>query len=118
MSALGGSVGVVELQHLNRRERASRLSIQTFRLAVPLPMVRMTDTPNLVVPTTRFIVHQALGVRLAPAQISGSDNWYSKWTGKMVVPLAGSYTFGVGVDDNAAVYINGNKVAWCKAAVA
>lgn len=109
MSALGGSIGVG--LNYNTPQRAKKgLKAEYWNIPAGRAFTDGTPagTPNLV--RTDPDINFNWGTA-GPGTNIGSDNWYSKWTGKMVVPRTGSYTFGVGVDDNAAVFINGNKVA-------
>lgn len=111
MSALGGSLGVsLNYNTPNTAKRGLKgeywnlpSSNHTFAIdgipSIPPNLVR-TD-PNI-----DFDWGSS-----SPGSNVRADHWVARWTGKMVVPRSGTYTFGAHVDDVHAVYIDGNKVA-------
>lgn len=109
MSALGGSIGVgLNYNTPQRAKKGVKAEYWNIPSGRAFSEGAPTTTPNLTRtdPDINFN-----WVTANPGTNIGADNWYSRWKGKMVVPRTGNYTFGVGVDDYAAVYINGNKVA-------
>lgn len=46
----------------------------------------------------------------SPGSGVNSDNFSVRWTGKVVPPVSGSYTFCATADDNAKVWVNGVKI--------
>ena len=46
----------------------------------------------------------------------GTENFFVRWTGKLIVPIAGDYTFDAEVDDTVALWIDGAPVLYRGAA--
>ncbi|HJP81681.1 MAG TPA: PA14 domain-containing protein [Candidatus Saccharimonadales bacterium] len=109
MSALGGSMGVnLSYDTPNRAQKGLKAEYWNVASNYSINSGAPTSTPTLsrIDPDINFDWSTA-----SPGANIGTDNWYARWTGKMVVPSTGSYTFGASYDDEYSVYINGNKVA-------
>lgn len=109
MNALGGSIGVgLNYNTPQRAKKGLKAEYWNIPSGRAFSEGAPTGTPNLVRtdPDINFN-----WTTTSPGTNIGVDNWYARWTGKMVVPRTGSYTFGATVDDAYAVYVNGTKVA-------
>lgn len=71
------------------------------------------DNSRLFLVRTDTSINQNWGAN-APVPGGPNENFMVRWTGQFRAPLADTYKFGVGSDDGARVYINGNLVtnAW------
>lgn len=109
ISALGGSLGI-KLNYNTPNTAKKGLKAEYWSI----PGTRMfadgapTTTPNVIRtdPDINFDWSTA-----APASGVTADNWFTRWTGKMVVPKTGAYTFGASADDKYLMYINDTQVA-------
>ncbi|HSX35956.1 MAG TPA: PA14 domain-containing protein [Patescibacteria group bacterium] len=73
----------------------------------------LNDPTRLFLTRTDASLNQNWGAG-SPVPGGPTDNFMAEWTGQFRVPLTDTYTFGVGSDDGARVYINGTLVtdAW------
>lgn len=109
MSALGGSLGVSMNYNTPNRARKG-LKAEYWNVASSYSFATGAPTSAPVVSRIDPDINFDWGSGSPDSRI-GSDNSYTRWTGKMVVPTTGSYTFGASIDDDYAIYINGTKVA-------
>lgn len=109
MSALGGSLGVsLNYNTPNRAKKGLKAEYWNVSSSHSVTNGAPTSAPNAV--RVDSDINFDWGAA-APDSRIGSDHWYTRWTGKMTVPVTGVYTFGASIDDDYAVYIDGQKVA-------
>jgi RHS repeat-associated protein len=109
MSALGGSIGMnLSYNTPNRARKGTKAEYWNIASNYSFTSGAPTSAPTVtrIDPDVNFDWSGA-----APDPRIGTDNWYTRWTSKMTIPVTGAYTFGAAIDDNYAVYINGQKVA-------
>ncbi len=110
ISALGGAIGV-GLNYSTPNKPKKGLKAEYWNL--PSGYVFSSGVPTSSPSRVRIDQNINFDWGLAsPGTAINADYWYTRWTGKMTVPVTGSYTFGAIADDVYELIIDGQKVAY------
>lgn len=77
-------------------------------LANYFPNVSLSGVPAITRMEAVNLVYKAPAT---PGLGIPADNWSARWTGSVVLPAAGTYSFQVTIDDGARISVNGQVVA-------